>query len=86
MLVVIDGRQPGYSVGMTLRETAALLRELGAQEGLNLDGGGSSAMAIVDDSVSRGVRLVNRPSDAAGERAVANALAVVRTCARSSTR
>ena len=86
LLVVIDGRQPGYSVGMTLRETAALLRELGAQEGLNLDGGGSSALAIVDDSVSRNVRLVNKPSDAVGERAVANALAVVRTSARSSAR
>ena len=79
-LVVVDGRRPGYSVGMTLPELAALMIEMGAHTALNLDGGGSSTMAIRprgDD-----VRVVNRPSDAEGERAVANALAIVRGCPR----
>jgi hypothetical protein len=79
LLVVIDGRQAGYSVGTTTRETAALLRDLGAREAVNLDGGGSTAM-VVRDAASGAIRVVNKPSDAAGERAVANALAVTGRC------
>lgn len=70
-LVVVDGRQAPFSVGMTLPELTALLEALGADEALNLDGGGSSVMVV------RG-RVRNRPSDGAGERPVVNALAVVR--------
>ena len=70
-VVVVDGRQPPHSAGMSLPELAALLEALGAEEALNLDGGGSSALVIGD-------RPVNRPSDTAGERAVVNALALVR--------
>ena len=44
-LLVIDGRRAG-SVGATERETALLLLSLGAWDGLNLDGGGSSALAL----------------------------------------
>lgn len=69
-LVVVDGRQPGYSVGMTLRELARFLRTLGATDALNLDGGGSSTM-VINGAVT------NRPSDAT-ERGVANALLVLR--------
>lgn len=76
LLVVVDGRQPGYSAGMTLPELARLMLDLGARDALNLDGGGSSAMAVRD--ADGAVRVVNRPSDPTGERAVANALAVVR--------
>jgi large repetitive protein len=68
ILVVVDGRQEGYSVGMTLEETAALMLELGAIDALNLDGGGSTTLVT-------GRGIVNRPSDAQ-ERAVANALVV----------
>lgn len=70
LLVTVDGRQPGYSAGMTLIELAALLSRLGAMEALNVDGGGSTTMVVNG-------RFVNRPSDAAGERPVANALGVV---------
>ncbi|HXG70205.1 MAG TPA: phosphodiester glycosidase family protein [Gemmatimonadaceae bacterium] len=70
LLITVDGRQPGYSVGMTLVELTGLLSRLGANEALNLDGGGSTTMAL-------GTRYVNRPSDATGERPVANAVAVV---------
>lgn len=80
LLAVIDGRQPGYSVGMTLRQTAELLRSLGAQRAINLDGGGSSAM-IVRDHATGALRVRNKPSDPTGERPVGNALAVLGVCA-----
>lgn len=70
--VVADGRQPPWSDGMSLDELAGLLLDLGATEAVNLDGGGSSAMVVQG-------RVVNRPSDAQGERAVGNAL-VLRGC------
>jgi hypothetical protein len=44
-LLVIDGRRPG-SIGATEAETALILRQLGAVEGINLDGGGSSSLAL----------------------------------------
>jgi hypothetical protein len=45
-LMTIDGRQPGYSDGATLFETAGWLLELGVYDGLNLDGGGSTSMTL----------------------------------------
>ena len=78
LLVTVDGRQPGYSMGMTLRELAGLMRALGATDAINLDGGGSTAMALRNGM--GGAVLGNHPSDKEGERAVANALAVVRSC------
>lgn len=44
-LLVIDGRRPG-SKGATEAETALILKKLGAEDGLNFDGGGSSALAL----------------------------------------
>ncbi len=70
-IVVVDGRQPPHSLGMTLPELATLLEALGAEEGLNLDGGGSSVMVVLGTAR-------NRPSDEEGERPVVNALALVR--------
>ena len=58
-MMVIDGRQKGWSDGATLAETGAWLLRLGAWNGLNLDGGGSSAMA---KSQRGAARLLNRPS------------------------
>ena len=81
-IVVVDGRQMPHSAGMSLPEFAALFDALGADEALNLDGGGSSAMVVGQD-------LVNRPSDATGERAVVNALALTqnrRGCAAGQAR
>ncbi|HSM62257.1 MAG TPA: phosphodiester glycosidase family protein [Longimicrobiales bacterium] len=71
ILLVVDGRQAPYSVGMTLPELTLLLEAFGAREALNLDGGGSSVMVVL--GAAR-----NRPSDETGERAVVNALALVR--------
>jgi hypothetical protein len=70
LLVTVDGRRPGWSVGMTLPEAARLMRRLGASDALNLDGGGYSTMVI------RG-EVVNRPSDRVGERRVSNGLFVM---------
>jgi len=42
-MVVVDGRQ-AQSRGMTQRELAELMLNLGAHYALNLDGGGSSTM------------------------------------------
>ncbi|HKG91979.1 MAG TPA: phosphodiester glycosidase family protein, partial [Gemmatimonadaceae bacterium] len=78
LLVTVDGRQPGYSAGMTLRELAETMRALGAGSALNLDGGGSTTMAVRAPADSMNVRVVNRPSDKEGERTVGNALLVAR--------
>ena len=69
-VMVVDGRQGSYSSGMTLAEMTATLSATGAAEALNLDGGGSSVMVVHG-------RMMSRPSDDDGERAVRNALAVV---------
>ena len=82
-LVTVDGRQPGFSVGISLRDLAELMRELGATDALNLDGGGSTTF-VVADSVGAALRVANRPSDAQGPRAVGNALGIVRGCAGSA--
>ena len=66
----VDGRQGGYSVGMSLFELADYMLGWGVYQGVNLDGGGSTAMVV------RG-EVVNSPSDAGGERSVANALMAI---------
>lgn len=81
LLVAIDGRQPGYSVGTSLRETAEIMRQLGAHEALNLDGGGSTTFVVPDLQNAEGVTIANRPSDKT-ERKVANGLAMARVCPR----
>lgn len=65
VLATIDGRMT-TSVGTTMDETAAVAHALGLTDAINLDGGGSTAMAV------RGA-LVNTPSGGA-ERAVGDAL------------
>lgn len=61
LLVAVDGRQPGYSEGVDLSELSDLLRWLGATDGLNLDGGGTTTL-VVSDGVG-GARQANRPID-----------------------
>jgi phosphodiester glycosidase len=70
VLVTVDGRRPGWSAGVTLQEGARVMRSLGARDALNLDGGGSTAMAV------RG-RVANLPSDPGGERRVSDVLLVL---------
>ncbi|MGF1504893.1 MAG: phosphodiester glycosidase family protein [Anaerolineae bacterium] len=77
ILLVVDGRQPTVSVGVTVAELAELFIEYGAEDALNLDGGGSSALALRTDS---GCRTLNTPVDGGlvgQERPVANHLGVI---------
>jgi hypothetical protein len=69
LLVTVDGRAAGFSVGASFAEEAALMRSLHATDALNLDGGGSTTMVV-------GGRLVTRPSDATGERPIGDAIAL----------
>jgi len=50
MLVVVDGRQPNYSEGVSVEELASLLIEHGAWTALHMDGGGSSTLVRADDA------------------------------------
>jgi hypothetical protein len=69
VMVVVDGRRRGYSVGLTNFELAQTLVRLGAFTASALDAGGSSTMAFDG-------KLLNRPSDSGGERAVSELLAL----------
>jgi phosphodiester glycosidase len=70
LLVVIDGRRRGWSAGTTFTESAKVMRSLGARDAMDFDDGGSSALVV-------GGRVVNRPSDPGGERAVSDGLFVL---------
>ena len=66
VLFTVDGRQPGVSEGLTVRETAELLlRDYRVSDALSLDGGGSTTLAMADPAP----RVVNVPvgtADGAG--------------------
>ena len=75
-LVTVDGRSKGNSLGVNLNELANILKWLGAENALNLDGGGSTTMYI-EGQPENGI--VNRPCDnqkfdRQGERRVSNSL------------
>ena len=68
--IVVDGRQPGISIGMTYPEMAALTKEYGCDEAVELDGGGSSTLWAMG-------KILNSPCE--GKlRAIANALILFR--------
>lgn len=76
-LVVIDGRQPFYSTGATFQELAELLKDLGSQYAMALDGGGSSTLVIQNENGE--VEILNSPIDSyipGRERPVANHVGV----------
>lgn len=60
-LVVVDGRQKHYSEGMSLHELGCFMVDLGCWNATNMDGGGSSIMALAD--VSGVPHVMNSPSD-----------------------
>ena len=59
-LVVVDGRQRGYSEGMNIHELASVMMEIGCWTATNMDGGGSSIMGLVDKDGK--MQVINRPS------------------------
>ena len=67
-VAVVDGRATGR-IGMTCDELSALFAELGADDALNFDGGGSSTMWL------RGPGVLNFPSDGS-QRTVGNHLGI----------
>lgn len=70
LLVTVDGRNPTHSVGASVPELTRLMRDLGAVDAINLDGGGSTATVV--NGLLQGV-----PSDAAGERPDGDAIVVL---------
>jgi hypothetical protein len=76
-LVEVDGRQKTLSVGMTLDELSRFLADLGCEEAMNLDGGGSATLWY-DGQVQ------NSPCDRA-EREIANGLVILKKAANSGT-
>jgi hypothetical protein len=60
IVAVIDGRDPAWSVGVTLPELADILIKLGAATAVNLDGGGSSSFIFAPPG---GEQVINHPSD-----------------------
>ena len=70
LLLVCDGRQPNWSMGLSLPEAAQTMRDLGCVEALNLDGGGSSTFVAAG-------RVLNRPSDG-HERTVSSIWAITK--------
>lgn len=68
IIAVVDGRDPGYSRGMTMTELAELMADQGAVTAYNLDGGGSSTLWFDGE-------VVNQPSNG-GERATSDILYV----------
>ena len=69
LFLVIDGRQPGYSIGATLRDVQDILFEKGCYIAANLDGGSSSTLYLNG-------KVVNKPADLLGERMIPTAFIV----------
>jgi exopolysaccharide biosynthesis protein len=75
-LVVVDGKQPLHSEGIELDALAELMVDMGVSDAIELDGGGSSTVAV---ACKGAVTVINRPSHTnmpARERPVANHLIV----------
>ncbi|WP_420888792.1 phosphodiester glycosidase family protein [Cohnella candidum] len=70
MFLLIDGRQPGYSIGATLYDAQEIMLEHGAVIAANLDGGSSTVLVNGDGEI------VNKPSAAHGERYLPTAFLV----------
>jgi len=60
LFVVVDGRQPGFSEGVSLFELARIFESQGCSQAINLDGGGSSVMLVREPG--QDVRTMNSPS------------------------
>lgn len=78
VLLTVDGRSEGNAAGMSIPELAYLVRVLGAEDALNLDGGGSTTLWIkgaADDGVVN-YPCDNKLFDHKGERSVSNIIYV----------
>ena len=77
IIVFVDGRQPGYSEGATLRELAQIFKEQKAHFAMNLDGGDSSTLVMAGKySTPIVLNIKNKNHIARRERAVGNHLGI----------
>ena len=77
LMIVVDGRRPGVSEGMTARElTRFLKKNFNPRYALNMDGGGSSTLVVAGEG-NPDTHVVNRPTDARGERLVGSHFVLV---------
>ena len=60
MMLIIDGRQPGYSVGCTVADCSKILERYGAFQAMNLDGGSSSVMWYRGQLITRSSSVSKR--------------------------
>lgn len=74
LLIEVDGRQPGRSIGVTRVQLGTLMRAFGAVEGLAFDGGGSSTL-VARQLGDTNADVRNSPSDGI-ERRIADGLLV----------
>jgi len=72
IVATVDGRS-STSIGMTVAELAAYMKELGCANAINYDGGKSTTM-IARPAGTTGITTINSPSD--GEGGVANGLGI----------
>ncbi len=84
-IVVVDGRKPGeHSCGLALSGLAELLQHVGCETAINLDGGGSSVLAVEGASHDQMLLencphgVVNIPSDAGGNERIVPVMMIVR--------
>ncbi len=75
-LVAVDGRNAENAQGVSLWEFTKILRWIGAEDAINMDGGGSTTLYVEGEN---GNGIVNHPSDnrkfdREGERQIVNAL------------
>lgn len=88
-MVTVDGRRDKYSAGLAMEELALVMKWLGAENAMNLDGGGSTTMYI-SGQPDNGV--VNYPSDSffgfnhRGERSVATSLLLLHDQAATASK
>lgn len=75
VFIVVDGRRPDHSQGVTMQELGKIYEAIGVKTAVNLDGGGSSTLILNEESNQ--FVLKNRPSDNT-ERNVANSWAIVK--------
>lgn len=78
-MLAVDGKRKNYSNGLYLRDAAEILKVLGANNALELDGGGSTTFIVRNDGddYKNQFKVINHPSDNSGERPVANGLLVI---------
>lgn len=62
VILAVDGRQPGYSLGASYADLAEIFKREGCTDALNLDGGGSTSFVVFDEKSGRPEMLNRHPN------------------------